>query len=435
MSPEPSDPSSQSRGCARVGFVVKRYPRYSETFIVNEILAHEAAGLDIEVFSLLPPNDTHFQDSISRVRAPVTYLTTDALKAAALWRLLQEQVACGAIAWDDLEAARGDEARELYSALLLARLVRQRRITHLHAHFATSATSVARTAARFARVPYTFTAHAKDIFHDDVRHDDLKRKLTDAAATVTVSDFNVTHLSHTFGAAATSRVTRIYNGMDLGRLLFASPVQRAPVIITAGRLVEKKGFNDLVDACAVLARQGVAFVCQIIGTGDLEISLSDQIARLNLNDRVHLLGPRPQREVFELIQRAAVFAAPCVVGADNNMDGLPTVLLESMALGTPCVSTDVTGIPEVVIDEETGLLVPQHAPEALADACRRLLDDAALRVRLARRARQLIEDEFDVARNTARLRDVFARAALPTHTPVVETLDPSDAVAEPVEAA
>lgn len=412
----------------RVGYVVKRYPRYSETFIVNEILAHEAAGLAVEVFSLYPPNDTHFQDSISRVRAPVTYLTTDALKASDLWRLMQELVGGGAIAWDDLEYARGDEARELYSAMLLARMVRQRGITHLHAHFATSATSVARAAARFARIPYTFTAHAKDIFHESVQPDDLRRKLRDAAATVTVSDFNVNHLRHAFGADA-ARVVRIYNGMDLSRLNYSAPAERAPLILSAGRLVEKKGFNDLVDACAVLARRGVEFSCQIIGTGDMEQYLRAQIARLNLGDRVHLVGPRPQRDVFELIRRAAVFAAPCVVGADNNMDGLPTVLLEAMALGTPCVSTDVTGIPEVVINDQTGLLVGQHAPEKLADACQRLLEDAALRVRLARRARQLIEDQFDVTRSTARLREVFARAAAAGADPNAE-VEP-----EPVEAA
>ena len=411
----------------RVGYVVKRYPRYSETFIVNEILAHEAAGSEVEVFSLYPPNDTHFQDAISRVRAPVTYLTIDALKAADLWRLMQELIGTGGgMDWDDLEHARGDEARELYSAMLLARMIRLCGITHLHAHFATSATSVARTAARFARIPYTFTAHAKDIFHESVQPDALRRKLRDAAATVTVSDFNVTHLRHAFGADA-SRVVRIYNGMDLARLTYGAPVERAPLIVSAGRLVEKKGFNDLVDACAVLARRGVEFSCQIIGTGDMEQYLRAQIARLNLADRVHLLGPRPQREVFELIQRAAAFAAPCVIGADNNMDGLPTVLLESMALGTPCISTDVTGIPEVVINDQTGLLIAQHAPERLADACQRLLDDAALRVRLARRARQLIEDQFDVTRSTARLREVFARAAA-----TIDALDPD---AEPLEAA
>ena len=424
MSLESTHASSQPM---RVGYVVKRYPRYSETFIVNEILAHEAAGIAVEVFSLYPPNDTHFQDAISRVRAPVTYLTTDALKAADLWRLMQELVGSDrGIDWDDLEHTRGDEARELYSAMLLARMARQRGITHLHAHFATSATSVARTAARFARISYTFTAHAKDIFHESVRPDDLRRKLHDAAATVTVSDFNVTHLRHAFGADA-GRVVRIYNGMDLARLTYSAPVERAPLIMSAGRLVEKKGFNDLVDACAVLARRGVEFSCQIIGTGDMEQYLRAQIARLNLADRVHLLGPRPQREVFELIQRAAVFAAPCVVGADNNMDGLPTVLLESMALGTPCVSTDVTGIPEVVVNDQTGLLIAQRAPEELADACGRLLEDAALRVRLARRARQLIESEFDVTRSTARLREVFARAAAST---VSDQPEP-----EPVEAA
>jgi glycosyltransferase involved in cell wall biosynthesis len=146
--------------------------------------------------------------------------------------------------------------------------------------------------------------------------------------------------------------------------------------------------------------------------------------------------------VFDTIQRAAVFAAPCVVGADDNRDGMPTVLLESAALGTPCVSTDVTGIPEVIRHDHTGLIVPQHSPERLAEACERLLNDAALRVRLAGAARRLVEEEFDVARSTARLRDVFARCARRLQAETVEhgatavsAIEPLQSFAEPVEAA
>ncbi len=148
----------------------------------------------------------------------------------------------------------------------------------------------------------------------------------------------------------------------------------------------------------------------IVGTGELEAPLREQVRRLGLQDRVELLGARPQPEVFHLIRSACALAAPCVVGADDNRDGLPTVLLESMACGTPCVSTDVTGIPEVVRDGETGLAVPQHDPAALADALDRLLTDPPLRVRLATAARALVEREFDTRRNTARLRALFHAA-------------------------
>ena len=141
--------------------------------------------------------------------------------------------------------------------------------------------------------------------------------------------------------------------------------------------------------------------------GELESALRAQIERLKLGKWVQLSEPRPQRDVIQLLQGAALVAAPCVVGNDGNRDGLPTVLLEAMALGTPCVSTDVTGIPEVVRDGETGLTVPQHDPEALADAMKRLIEDSALRVELATRARRLIEKEFDIHRNAARIREIF----------------------------
>jgi colanic acid/amylovoran biosynthesis glycosyltransferase len=149
----------------KVGYVVKRYPRYSETFIVNEILAHEASGMEVEIFSLLPPEDGHFQDSISRVRAPVTYLQAKGLKAADFWSTLDDAGEILPYLWDSLEEARGEDVRYAYQAVVLARETRRRDIDHLHAHFATASTTVARLAARFVRIPYTMTAHAKDIFH------------------------------------------------------------------------------------------------------------------------------------------------------------------------------------------------------------------------------------------------------------------------------
>lgn len=391
----------------RVGYVVKRYPRYSETFIVNEILAHEAAGLDIEIFSLYPPNDDHFQNVISQVSAPVTYLTAYGLKAADFWTALQDTAAIMPNVWAQMHAVGTEDVRDVYQALLLARAVRLRNIEHLHGHFATSATTVARLAARFASIPYTFTAHAKDIFHESVQHDDLHRKLDDAMAAVTVSEFNVHHLRETFGRAA-DRVHRIYNGINLEQFSFTSPEARPPLIVGVGRLVEKKGFADLIDACALLARKGLAFRCMIIGTGELEGDLKTQIARCGLKEQVLLAGPRPQSEVIKLVSSAALLAAPCVVGADGNRDGLPTVLLEAMALGTPCVATDVTGIPEAVWHQETGLMVRQHNPQQLAASIEILLSDPALRVRLALAARRLIEAEFDSRLNSTRLRKLFA---------------------------
>jgi colanic acid/amylovoran biosynthesis glycosyltransferase len=393
------------RSLDRVGYVMKVYPRFSETFIVNEILAHEAAGLPVDIFSLRPPLDTHFQDVIAQVRAGVTYLGDGAVKGEELWRSL-----CSAAGLPGfhagLAAAETATAAETHAAIQLAHAVRARGIAHLHAHFATSAATVARIAAALAGITYSFTAHAKDIFHDSVRRDALGRKLADAAATVTVSRYNVGYLRQTFGEAA-ARVRHVNNGLELSRFPYAPPAGRRRRVVAVGRLVEKKGFATLVEACALLERRAVAVDCDIIGGGELEGALRAQIDRLHLGHRVSLLGPQPQGAVVEAVGQAGALAMPCVVGGDGNRDGLPTVLLEAMALGTPCVSTDVTGIPEVIENDRTGLMVRQNDPAELAAAIERLLSDPPLQQRLASAARAQIEARFDGRRTAAELRSIF----------------------------
>jgi len=166
----------------------------------------------------------------------------------------------------------------------------------------------------------------------------------------------------------------------------------------------------LIDACQILRERGVIFTCEIAGAGEEELNLRQQIEKLGLQEQVKLLGIRPQGEVTKLMQSASVMAAPCVVGGDSNKDGLPTVLLEAMALGTPCISTNLTGIPEVLRHRETGLMVEQNDPIALAEAIAQLLENADLRVELATQARQLMEQKFDIHRNAAKLRTVFSNA-------------------------
>jgi glycosyltransferase involved in cell wall biosynthesis len=410
----PTDP-------VRVGFVVKRYPRYSETFVVREILAHEEAGLPIEIFALRPPNDRHFQDLIGRVRAPVNYLylpaeglVSENLASATLpvfhfWRALAEASTVFPGLFAALEEARNEQPRHVYQAVLLAREVQRKGIGHLHAPFASDAATVTRYAARFAGVPFSFTARAKDIFHESVSHDDLRGKLRDAAGVVTVSDYHLEYLRRTYGPLA-ARVQRIYNGLDLEEFRYRAPSSRPPVILAIGRLVEKKGFDDLLEACAILGQKHRQFRCRIIGAGPRRDALQARIEQLGLQARVELAGPRPQSQVIHEIHHAAVLAAPCIVGSDGDRDGLPNVIQEALALGTPVVSTDVTGIPEVVRNDETGLQVPQHEPAALALAIQRLLDDPELRVRLATGGRRLIEAEFDIRKNTQRRRAIFIAA-------------------------
>lgn len=398
-----------------IGYVVKRYPRFSETFIVNEVLAHEAAGLPINIFSLRPPIDTHFQDLISRVRAAVTYLSEGRVSAAELWSALSSASRIIPDIHSRLESAQDESSLDAYCGIRLAEQSVRRGITHLHAHFASSSATVARIASLLTDIPYSITAHAKDIFHQDVNTEDLSRKLRDACVTFTVSHFNLEFL-RTQIATGGSPIVRLYNGIPLEQFPFQSPRDRCRQIIAVGRFVEKKGFGDLIQACGILRDRGTSFRCLLVGGGELEQDLVQLVRKLNLHEQVKLLGPQPQRSVKDLIQKSAVMATPCVLGSDGNRDGLPTVLLEAMALGTPCVSTDVTGIPEIVRHQETGLIVSQNSPAELANSLTQVLAEPDLRHHLAIKARRLIESEFDIAMNSLAQRQYFLHNHLNRHS-------------------
>ena len=390
----------------KLAYVVKRYPRFSETFIVNEILALEAMGVELEIFALQPCCDTHFQNAISQVRAPVRYLPSAAIKAEHLWDALRD-----AGQKFDVRRALSEPAgagpTELYQGLLLASEVRSRGFVHMHAHFATSATTVSRIASLLTGVPYSFTAHAKDIYHEKVQHNDLQSKLSDAKMAITVSEYNVDYLRRNYEC---ERLKLIFNGLALDRFPFTVCEAARPLVLFVGRLVPKKGLEVLIDACALLKERGLAFECEIVGGGELGPDLEMRASGAGVDDRIRFRGPLPQTEVARLLREARVFAAPCVLTDDGDRDGLPTVLLEAMAVGAPCVSTDVTGIPEVVRHGETGLLVSQRDPRGLADAMQALLHDSELRRRLAIGARRLIEKHFDVMTNVRQLADLFGVA-------------------------
>lgn len=396
-----------------IGYVLKRYPRFSETFVVNEILTHEAAGIDVTIFALRSPADTHFQPAVARVRGAVHFLPSASLRANEFWRLLEPHLAAGHAA--EIAGALDAEGMDVYQALVLAQLLSSKRIDHIHAHFATSAATVARLASRLTQIPYTLTAHAKDIYHEYVNSAALEQKVADAAAVVTVSEYNKRHLQTEFPQYG-HKIHRIYNGIPLREFAYQPPISREPLILGVGRLVEKKGFCDLIAACSMLSKQGVKYECQIIGGGELEPVLRQQLVSLNLEGQVRLMGPLPSDQVATTIRQAAVLVAPCITASTGDRDGLPTVLLEAMACGTPCVATDVTGIPEIIHDQQTGLLVKERSPNQLANAIAMLIHQPVLGERLAAAARTLIEESFDIAANTATQRRLFGATELYNRT-------------------
>ena len=389
----------------RVAYILKVYPRTSQTFVLAEILAHERAGLNLDIFSLRRTDDSRFHSALAKVQSPVFQIPRAGSKATLVLDELREHGQHLPRLWDVVQNSHAN-AEDLLQAARISRAIVDRNIVHMHAHFGTVATVVARLASKITGVSYSFTAHAKDIFHEIVEEEVLRKKLADAAGVITVSQFNVNYLEDKYAHAAAG-VKLIYNGLDLDEFHFTPGSEGIPLLLAVGRLVEKKGFSYLLDACALMRSRGIRFRCEIIGGGVLESTLFEQHKELDLGDCVTLCGPMSQSDVKQRIRQASVLVAPCVHAKDNDRDGLPTILLEAMALGTPCISTPVTGIPEVLRHEETGLMVAERDEVALADACERLLSDAGLCGVLIQNGRRLIEDNFDIDKNTAKIRAYF----------------------------
>lgn len=400
----------------KIAYILKMFPRFSETFILSEILELERNGVDLHIYSLKHPNDDRRHADVEHVQAPVDYVpavtwSTVAAYASPHWEVFRwNPKRYLQIATRVIKRRRWGAVKRFLQAGYIAPKLRQDGITHVHAHFASSATSVAHYLNHLMQMSYSFTAHAKDIYIDSVSEDVLVRKMSNASFVVTVSDYNASHLET---LAPDASIERIYNGLDLERFFpnGTHPATRPPLILAVGRLVEKKGFDDLIHACALLCDRHISFRCEIVGTGSEKEKLQTLIRAYKLENLVDLAGPRPREELLKLYPQASVFVAPCVIGQDGNRDGLPTVLIEAMTLGVPVISTPVTGIPELVHDGETGQIVPEKAPEELAAAMQRALEDPAWTREMAKTARVLVEERFDLRRNVAHLRDLFEKAS------------------------
>ena len=410
----------------RIGYVLKVYPRFSETFVVTEVLAREAQGEDLTIFALRHSTDPRFHPELARVQAPVHHVERPE-RASAGWAVLARAAEVvpgfGPRFAALLPELAGTEASEVHQGVALATRVVEQGITHLHAHFATLAAHVAEIASRLTGVPFSVTTHAKDIFHESVDPARLRRTLERAEHVVAISEYNRRHLASAFPAHA-HRLRLVRNGLELARFPYRDP---APVgetlrVVAVGRLVEKKGFDRLVRAAARYREQGGRLSVTVAGGGELEGPLRALVAELGAGDVVDLVGPRTQAEVGRLLRAADVFAAPCTVGADGNADGLPTVLLEAMAMGVPVIASDVTGIPEVVRNAapRTGVLVPADDDEALLGALAAVADPGFDLVGAARAARALVTRDYNSTGQAAAL-----QALLPPPVPDRAEPDPA----------
>lgn len=398
----------------KIGYVLYSFPSLSETFVQREILELERQGLTLHIFSLSTPSAKQDAKLIWKGCTQVTYISCQprlslllaVLRAFLTSPLLFLSLCIIAIAGRyRLRTLVGS----LVCAAFLAAQMKRENITHLHAHFAAETTTVAQFTHVLTGIPYSFTAHAYDIYLSSQAA--LASKIKMARFVVTISEYNRKYLVKLVDQNIAERIHCIYNGLNLRdfpvHLLDASLPQKDQVILAVSRLVEKKGLFYLLDACHSLACQGYSFTCYIIGEGPLRQELEQRIRERELSQRVILLGARTQEQVIEMYQKTTIMALPCTISKDGDRDGIPTVLIESLYMGIPSVSTTVSGIPELITSEVNGLLVPPGDSTALADAIARLFNDSSLYARLAINGRKTIMEKFDLSCNIKQLIYLF----------------------------
>jgi glycosyltransferase involved in cell wall biosynthesis len=388
----------------RLGYLVTSFPRVSETFIINELIELERQGFDVRIYSMVAATDRIRHRLVDEIHSPIRYLpkplsrSIGTVLADHAWLLIRSPRAYASTLFHVVTSGEVDLVARFPQAPCLARMLEREGVTHVHAGFVHMPGSLAYIVSLLTGRPYSLATHARDLYHSPPGL--LRKKLAGARVVFTCTRYNVGYFQRLSAGGGAFRVRHVYHGTTLERFSFG-PCGRSepPVVLAVARLVEKKGLEDLIQASALLRDRGVRFTCHIVGNGELRRSLAELIQRLDLDRIVVLEGGADQDEVIEWYRRATVLALPCRVARDGDRDGIPNVLIEAAACGLPIVSTPVSGIPELIEDGQSGLLVPPQHPAALADAIHVMLQSADLRERVRANARARVESAFDVHRN------------------------------------
>ncbi|MGA8044899.1 MAG: glycosyltransferase [Dermatophilaceae bacterium] len=402
----------------RVIYLTRSWPRLSQTFIVGEVLALERLGADLEIFALEPSGEALRQPQVDRVRATVTYLegsvrVRDHLSVAA--RSPRRYAATAAFALRNPDLSSGYATATSwqcfrYAVHIAAHVARLRRagesVSHVHAHFAHDPALVALFLHRLTGLPYSVTAHARDLYQIPQRS--LRERACAATDVLTCCQANLEYLGAELDAGSAAKARVIHHGVDLKQFVPAPPAARESGvrILSVGRLVEKKGFPDLLRACALVAADH-PFTLTIYGDGPLREELERLRAELGLVEVVELAGERDSSVIVDAMRSADLFAIAPYVTPDGDRDGVPNVIVEALASGLPVVSTDVGGVAEAVRHGHNGYLSAPHDIAALAGHIKELVADAGLRRRMGAAARSTAEEHFDVDRAAAELVRVF----------------------------
>lgn len=401
----------------RIAYLAPEIPALSATFVYHEILAVRARGVSVLPVSVHHPAWPAAEECARELAAETVRLypmgAASFLAAAVAGMLLHplRYTSTAGMLLKDM-AALGFFSRpaaglfyRFLAAARLARVLEDHGCCHLHAHFAHVPTDIAMYAARLAGITFSFTSHANDLFE---RGWLLKEKVTRAVRAITISGYNRRFLASR--GADSGKITIVRCGVDTARferLPGRTGRDDAPVIGSLGRLVEKKGFDILIAAAGILARQGAAFRVEIAGSGELEAELRALAEREGVADRVAFLGPLANDCVPAWLSGLDIFALACRRDSNGDMDGIPVALMEAMAAGVPVASTTVSAIPELIEDGVSGLLAPPGDVPSFAAALARLLEDRELRGRCASGGGLKVAEEFSEEVNAEKLAQLF----------------------------
>lgn len=403
----------------RIAYLFARYPVLSQTFIDTEILALERMGVEIEIYSIYAPPTSFRHGHHARMKAPVRYAPPQSLMK------LGEQEARKTGRWPvaliaDHDQRFGTEHKaglRARNALYLADIFKERGITHCHVHFANTATHTAIFVKHLTGIPFSMSTHGQD-FMVDLGNDDLLREFAKEAEFVANETEWCKELLKELCPASKDKMIRVFNGMDLSNFPPVSPASNpVPRIVSIGRLIEFKGFHHLIAASGKLRDRGVPFECDIVGEGPWRPQLQAQIDELNLVDHVRLTGAVPQEQVFQALRGCDIFALACIKDRNGASDVFPTVILESMASGKPVVSTRIAGVPEQIVNGETGFICEPGDETGLADALEKVLRSQELRAQFGAAGRRRLETEFSVEKTVLEIHSAFEKIVMPSTAP------------------
>jgi colanic acid/amylovoran biosynthesis glycosyltransferase len=399
----------------KVAYYLPRFPKLSETFILREMGMLRNLGVDVQIFSLFSPKSSPTMHEQAQFLLPFTHyspLFSFKILSAQLYFILKHPRryfhALSHAIWQTLP-----EPKTFLMALILfpksvyfARQLEEMNVVHVHAHFVWLNGISAQVASDLLGISSSLHAHAWDIFRR--KTECVRRQIELSSLVVTISAYHKRYLLDLCRDGHQPDVRVVHYGIDPFEFTPTAVSNKNSEIelISVGRLVEKKGFRYLIDACAILAKQGLTFHCSIVGDGQRD-SLLFQIEDLGLQDKVSLLGPKNITEILKLYQISDIFVLPCVIAKSGDRDGMPNVLLEAMAMQIPVITTPVTGNCELVQDGINGMIVPERDSVALASAIETLMLNPDLRNAIGTQGRQTILSGFDIHSTAAEMRDLF----------------------------